>query len=71
MKTNYLCDNEGNQTKSDTIVHIKDIVSFMNDCCNKILVVDDSPFNVKTLELMLEHCFNIKCDTVKTCIAIF
>ncbi len=43
----------------------------MNDCCNKILVVDDSPFNVKTLELMLEHCFNIKCDTVKTYIVIY
>jgi two-component system, sensor histidine kinase len=44
-------------------MHSPDTAIFMMDCCNKILVVDDSPFNVKTLELMLEHCFNIKCDT--------
>jgi CheY-like chemotaxis protein len=26
-------------------------------------VVDDNPFNVKSIELMLEHCFHISCDT--------
>lgn len=27
------------------------------ECCNRILIVDDNPFNVKSIELMLEHCF--------------
>jgi hypothetical protein len=53
-----------NYPKTDLMLHNPDTAIFMMDCCNKILVVDDSPFNVKTLELMLEHCFNIKCDTV-------
>ena len=26
------------------------------------MIVDDNPFNVKSIELMIEHCFKIKCD---------
>ena len=33
-------------------------------CCNQILVVDDNIFNVKSLTLILQHCFNLDCDTV-------
>ena len=35
---------------------------FLNECCNKILVVDDQPFNVQALQMLLEFCFNIKSD---------
>lgn len=35
----------------------------MGDCCKRILVVDDNPFNVKSIEMMLEHCFKLRCDT--------
>ena len=34
------------------------------NCCNQILLVDDNPFNVKSLKLMLEHCLNLCADTV-------
>ena len=35
---------------------------FFNECCNKVLVVDDQPFNVQALQNMLEFCFHIKSD---------
>lgn len=31
----------------------------------KILVVDDNPFNVKSIKMMLQHCFGLDCDTVR------
>jgi CheY-like chemotaxis protein len=36
---------------------------FTEQCCNKVLIVDDMPFNVKSLEMIMTHCFNISCDT--------
>ena len=33
-------------------------------CCYKILIVDDNPFNVKSLQLMLQYCFQMPCDIV-------
>jgi hypothetical protein len=36
----------------------------------KILVVDDNPFNVKSIKLMLQHCFNYECDTVSYAIPL-
>lgn len=29
-----------------------------------ILIVDDSPFNVQSLQMMIQYCLNIECDTV-------
>jgi CheY-like chemotaxis protein len=34
-----------------------------HECCRKVLVVDDNPFNVKSTEMILKHCFNLECDT--------
>ncbi|CDW74581.1 multi-sensor hybrid histidine kinase [Stylonychia lemnae] len=31
-------------------------------CCNRILVIDDNPFNVKSIQLMLQHCYKMECD---------
>ena len=39
-------------------------------CCNQVLVIDDNTFNVKSLELILQHCFNLQCDTVRNCFLI-
>ena len=33
-------------------------------CCHQVLVVDDNAFNVKSLELILQHCFSLGCDVV-------
>lgn len=41
-----------------------DQAGVVQDCCNQVLLVDDNPFNVQSLALMLQHCFNITCDTV-------
>ena len=33
-----------------------------NTCCNKVLIVDDSPFNVNSLSLMLKYRFGLQSD---------
>ena len=34
----------------------------ISNCCAKVLVVDDMPFNVMSLKLMLESKFFVTCD---------
>jgi hypothetical protein len=36
-----------------------------DECCRKILVIDDSPFNVQSLSLILKFCFDLECDIVR------
>jgi CheY-like chemotaxis protein len=36
--------------------------SFSMKCCNDVLIIDDAPFNVMSLELILLQCFEIPCD---------
>jgi len=31
-------------------------------CCNPVLIVDDNPFNVMSLQMILEYCFGVKAD---------
>lgn len=39
-------------------------------CCHKILIVDDNPFNVKSLQLMLQYCFQMPCDIVSVILCL-